>query len=306
MNRPLPPFEPLVVEATPGRLPIIWDRQVHYRLALAGGALLDMFAFLRSSTTNIVLAGQDALNPNKPPLPYFPRWSWYDEIPSSFVTFNDPTLYRSDEMLGGWCQYDSEHFGVELIADVLLNLLDAAKLRPSDAVLYGASAGGFWALMTGALMPEACVVSDIAQTNLLTYPPQHHVTRLFDVCYAGLSHEAVRTRFAHRLSVSRYYEHVGRRPHRIIYHQNRLDLPHVETQMRPFVAEMEAFGNVDLRLYERTVERGTHCPRDKPGSIAAMLEPFGSTGPLSRTNIGFQTSATTSVPPTLRAASNAG
>ena len=39
MNRPLPPFEPVVVEATPGRLSIIWDRQVHYRLALAGGAL---------------------------------------------------------------------------------------------------------------------------------------------------------------------------------------------------------------------------------------------------------------------------
>jgi hypothetical protein len=267
-------FEPVYWEGKPSDLPILHDRQVHYRMLLAGGAVLDVFAYIRSNSQQIVIAGQDALNPQKPPLPYFARWSWYPDLPCSFVTFNDPTLYRSDEMLGGWCQFDAHHFGVEMIADALNELLSAANLSTSDSVLYGSSAGGFWALMTGALLPEAAVVSDIAQTNLLTYPPVQHVRRLFDVAYAGIPHEVVKERFAHRLDVARYYAHVGKRPNRIFYHQNSLDIPHVETQMRPFLEAMTPFGVVEARTYERTVPRGTHCPRDKPGSIAAMLEPL--------------------------------
>jgi hypothetical protein len=280
MARPPPKFEPLLIEGIPDRIPIVWDRQVHYRFSLAGGAILDMFAFMRQSSRHVVVAGQDALNPiNKPSLPYFPRWSWYEDIPCSYVTFNDPTLYRSAEMLGGWCQYDVAHFGVELIGDVVLRLLSAAGLSAADTVLYGASAGGFWALMTGALLPEASVVVDISQTNLLTYPPQQHVTRLFDVCYPGIPYDVVRTRYEHRLSVARYYEHLGSHPRRIIYHQNCLDTSHVETQMRPFLAELQPLGIVDLRLYDRSIDGRTHCTRDKPGSVLAMLEPLDASRP---------------------------
>jgi hypothetical protein len=274
MSAEPPIYQPVLWEGKPDDLPIIHDRQVQYRFHLAGGAILDMFAHLRADAHELVISGQDALNRNKPPLPYFARWSWYPHIPCSFITFNDPTLYRSDTMLGGWCQFDAEHFGIEAIAEVIAKLLAAAGLSAADTTLYGTSAGGFWGLMTGALLPEATVVADISQTNLLTYPHEHHIRHLFDVSYPGISHDIVRERFAHRLSVARYYEHIGNRPRRIIYHQNLLDVPHVETQMRPFLAEMAPFGIVEPRYYERTVERGTHCPRDKPGSIAAMLEPF--------------------------------
>jgi pimeloyl-ACP methyl ester carboxylesterase len=274
MTSEAPPFDPIQLVGRLDDLQIFHDRQVQYRIELPGGALLDMFAFIRSDTDKVILSGQDALNPNKPPLPYFPRWSWYPDLPYSFVTFNDPTLYRSDELLGGWCQFDAAHFGIEMIADVLSRLLRAAGLSKSNAVLYGSSAGGFWALMTGALLPDAAVVADISQTNLLTYPPAHHVRRLFDVCYPGIPHEVVREQFADRLSVARFYERVGQRPRRIYYHQNTLDESHVETQMRPFIEAMRPFDIIDLRLYERRVERGTHCPRDKAGSIAAMLEPL--------------------------------
>lgn len=276
MSELSPTFEPVCLEGRLRDLPVLHDRQVHYRTVLAGGAVLDIFAYLRSTSHQIIIAGQDALNPQKPPLPYFPRWSWYPDIPCSFVTFNDPTLYRSEEMLGGWCQFDAENFGIEMIAEALSELLSAADLSVRDSVLYGSSAGGFWALMTGALLRDAAVVSDIAQTNLLTYPPVQHVRRLFDVAYAGIPHDIVRERFAHRLEVAKYYARVGSRPRRIYYHQNSLDTPHVVTQMRPFVEDMKPFGIVEVREYERTVPRGTHCPRDKPGSIAAMLEPFAA------------------------------
>jgi hypothetical protein len=104
------------------------DRQVHYRVHLAGDAVLDTFAFIRSNSDQVVISGQDALNRNKPPLPYFARWSWHEHLPCSFVTFNDPTLYRSESMLGGWCQYDEHHFGIELIAATLERLLSAAGI----------------------------------------------------------------------------------------------------------------------------------------------------------------------------------
>ena len=274
MSGQAPPFDPVQVAGRLGDLPVVRDQQAQYRIELPGGAMLDMFTFIKSDSDKLILSGQDALNPNKPPLPYFPRWSWYPDLPCSFVTFNDPTLYRSDALLGGWCQFDAEHFGVEMIAEVLSGLMASAGLSEKNTVLYGSSAGGFWALMTGALLSDAAVVDDISQTNHLTYPPAQHVRRLFDVCYAGIPHDVVSEQFADRLSVARYYERIGRRPRRIFYHQNILDTPHVETQMRPFLDEMRPFDITEVRLYERQVDRGTHCPRDKPGSIAAMLEPL--------------------------------
>jgi hypothetical protein len=273
MSEPAP-YDPLRWEGSLGELPLIVDRQVHYRMHLAGGAVLDMFAYIRSKSDRIVISGQDALNRNKPALPYFARWSWHEHLPCSFVTFNDPTLYRSDTMLGGWCQYDAGHFGVELIADAILKLLSLAGVEERNAVLYGTSAGGFWALMSGALFPDASVVVDIPQTDLLNYPQRHHVRHLFDVAYAGIPADEVAEKFAHRLVVQNYYRHIGRHPGRIIYHQNILDPDHVETQMKPFVEATKSLGVVDLRLHERLLERGGHVPRDKPGSIAAMLEPF--------------------------------
>jgi pimeloyl-ACP methyl ester carboxylesterase len=269
------PFDPVVWEGTAQQLPVIRDRQVQYRIQLPLGGMLDMFAVIRSSSDKVVISGQDALNRSKPPLPYFARWSWHEHLPCSFVTFNDPTLYRSETMLGGWCQYDAGHFGVELIAEVLDRLLTAAGIAQENAVLYGTSAGGFWALMTGALLPAATVVVDIPQTDLLNYPQRHHVRHLLDVAYAGIPQDEARERFAHRLVVSRYYEHLGRHPHRVIYHQNVLDPDHVETQMKPFVEATRSLGIVELRMHERSNERGGHVPRDKPGSIAAMLEPLG-------------------------------
>jgi hypothetical protein len=74
---------------------------------------------------------------------------------------------------------------------------------------------------------------------------------------------------------------VGRHPHRIVYHQNALDPNHVETQMKPFAEAIDGLGVLEIRMHERLLERGGHVPRDKPGSIAAMLEPFERI-PLSR------------------------
>jgi len=269
------PFDPVVWEGPAGELPIFHDRQAHYRIELPLGGRLDMFAFIRSTSNKVVISGQDALNRNKPPLPYFARWSWHQHLPCSFVTFNDPTLYRSETMLGGWCQYDVDHFGIELIGGVLERLLTAAGIPEENAVLYGTSAGGFWALMTGALFPAAPVVVDIPQTDLLNYPQRHHIRHLIDVAYPGVAQEEARERYAHRLVVSRYYEHLGRHPRRIIYHQNVLDPDHVQTQMQPFVEATKDLGIVELRMHERSNDRGGHVPRDTPGSIAAMLEPLG-------------------------------
>jgi hypothetical protein len=275
-------YEPVVWEGKLSELPLITDRQIIYRTFFEETPI-EIFAYIRSASTQLIVCGQDALNKDRPELPFFYRWSWYSDVDCSFITINDPTLHRFKTIIGGWYQFSPEISAIGLIADVVKRVVSLAEISENDIVLYGASAGGFWALMTGALFPAATVVVEIPQTDMFRYPAPHHARALFNECYPGLSEAQIRERYAHKLRVSDFYRHQGQAPGTIIYHQNILDPLHIEMQMKPFAQDCAtALGGdpklvpkrLDFRFYERSINRGGHCPMDKPDSIKAMMEPF--------------------------------
>ncbi|MDI3410725.1 hypothetical protein QKW52_12175 [Bacillus sonorensis] len=63
----------------------------------------EFFLNLKSSYNALLILGSGAIDPQKHSLPVFQRHSWADEIASSTIFYNDPTLYLGNINIG-WGQ----------------------------------------------------------------------------------------------------------------------------------------------------------------------------------------------------------
>lgn len=100
----------------------------------------------------------------------FQRSSWKDEIPSSIVSFADPTLVLHDGMNIGWGQIDGQLFAPEQYKRILDQLRDTLPLPNGFQTLhYGSSAGGFQALATAGFDRGSRVLCNNPQTDFSQY-----------------------------------------------------------------------------------------------------------------------------------------
>ncbi|MFW8595915.1 hypothetical protein [Cribrihabitans neustonicus] len=238
---------------------------------LIGGMKVDAYIVARPFSKSILWCGQSAITAaGRENLPLFHRLTWEESFTSSFVTFNDPTLYLYKDLLGGWSQGVPGDFGIRAIYRVV-NAIKVNINRRARSVYYGSSAGGFWALMTAALDKAPCMV-EIPQTDMFSYPWTRHREALFARCYRdhGLSPDA----YPDRLRVSDWFKKIGAMPERILYHQSSRDYDHIETQMKPFQAEMNAFGyqGLNVEIYDLPETASGHSPRNKGESVARLRE----------------------------------
>src|SRR5699024_9146937 len=100
----------------------------------------------------------------------FQRASWKDDLPSTVVSFADPTLLLSEGMSIGWGQADGKLFAPQQYAIILDVLREAKGLSGSNRTLhFGSSAGGFQALATAAFDKGSRVLCNNPQTDFSQY-----------------------------------------------------------------------------------------------------------------------------------------
>ncbi|UMA67228.1 hypothetical protein LVO79_20690 (plasmid) [Roseivivax marinus] len=195
-----------------------------------GDVCLDIYYVLRRSR-KIFVFGQDALIEGRSELPYFYRTSWAPELDGSFITFNDPTLYLGDRLRGGWWQLPG---AIELAQSFVERILIFKDLSESCLRIFGASAGGFFALAMAGVFPQASVIADIPQVDLVNSPFAHNVDILRS---AGISE--MKTVF-HWWSPSRPPCCVS-----VIF--NERDVKHIRSQVEI------VFNNINKLYYENSV-----------------------------------------------------
>ena len=112
----------------------------------------------------------------------FQRSSWKDEIPSTIVSFADPTLVLHDRMSIGWGQVDGQLFAPEQYKVILDVLRDSLSLPGRFETLhYGSSAGGFQALATAGYDRGSRVLCNNPQTDYSKYSVAWATNRVLKV-----------------------------------------------------------------------------------------------------------------------------
>jgi hypothetical protein len=269
-------YEPEVVDCTLDTLIVQFDQQMHYRVTHRG-FVIELFMFLRTGATRLLISGQDAIQRQRDRLPYFYRWSWHRDIRASFITFNDPTLYMADNLDAGWCQGYRDIWAVDAVDEVLQRLAYLVAIGPRHTVLYGISAGGFWALMASVCFPGCQVMVEIPQVDLFTYKDDGPREKMLRRCYKGRGEAYIREKYSARMRVIDRWRDAAHLPSRVIYCQNIKDYKHTRTQMEPFWDELNALCDEDerfrairseFRIFNRKTSKGGHVPMEKEDTVS--------------------------------------
>lgn len=132
---------------------------------------LDLFFFPKQSK-KLLICAQDALIENRAELPYFYRSKWPAKFEASFITFNDPTLYLDRNLrVGYFLSPNSNELLLSVISEIANQIL---KLAFEDIVVYGASAGGYWAVKNAPFFRKSSIIIDIPQINLNAFLDEKH------------------------------------------------------------------------------------------------------------------------------------
>ncbi len=132
--------------------------------------------------------------------PLFTRWSWPFE--QSTIHFNDPTLYLSDEILGGWGLGSTDQWYLMQIANILDKLFKKFSFRNDQVMIYGFSLGGFIALMLGTKLKNTVVIADSPQFDVTLWG--YHWYLLKKYLFDDMDMKTIREKYNYKLDVIEY------------------------------------------------------------------------------------------------------
>lgn len=212
----------------------------------------------------IIFAGQDALIDGRRFLPYFYRTKWVDMLPCSFVTFNDPSLYETNDFGSGYLLAQNSWNMVKRAVDKIILSL---QYKECDSIFYGASAGGYWALSMAGSYRNSVFLVDIPQINLDTY-------------FRGEMKERFKNHFNITGCLPNVFDYwsVLQWPKNITYLQNRRDKFHIRTQYSYFlrraseIAEIDSdlSGRLNVLFYTTPPETRSHSPLSQNDTIQLL------------------------------------
>ncbi|MEW1978954.1 alpha/beta hydrolase-fold protein [Kocuria palustris] len=163
-------------------------------------------------------------------LPVFAGASLVRPFDVNLVQVADPGLYADDELTVGWFAGTAQHPVQQELPEVLSTILKGLGTRKT--VLFGASSGGFAALLYGRRFPDATIVCVNPQTILSNFTREHQ--ELYCARAWGDSPEAV---WGTAVQADLRDQFDGRNHNDIVYVQNERD-PHLELHMEPFLASI--------------------------------------------------------------------
>lgn len=236
------------------------------------GISFDLFSDLRSSSTKLVVFGQDALSRSAVSLPFFFRWKWAELIKASVLVLNDPTLYLSDTLNAGWWVGTRDRDFVHDAISIVRRATSVLGIDAEDVFFFGASAGGFSSLHMAAAFQGSKALVDIPQTNLRSYS---EVREADAAVLAGLGYASthdVPQELLHRIDAIERFEHEGNIPE-FTYFQNMRDITHVDAQMGDFKTRLAGRESTSSRFVQYSqwhLTKGGHFPLKPSDMIRAV------------------------------------
>ena len=194
-----------------------------------GGLPLD-FQVIKGTRPVLVVVFDGALVREKTQLPRFSGGGVTNGLGVSRLSFSDPSLYLSDRLRLAW--YAGSALQPELqtmIVRVVRKVVDS--LSPERVVFFGASGGGFAALLASSHFADSLAVVVNPQTSIGAYVPRH-VQSWLDAAWEGRRLESL----PHTVTsdLIRRYSSITMRNY-VAYAQNRTD-SHVNAHMEPWIA----------------------------------------------------------------------
>lgn len=227
--------------------------------------------FVKKESKKLVIFFPGAIDRKKVSPPIYHRWSWHNKIHANTLFVNDPTLYLSDELRIGWLLGEKNINYTELMCSFINLCISRVFIGIDEVVFYGSSAGGFMALQVAANYPDAKVLVNNCQTNVLKYR-KSHVDDLIQTCFSDMSESDVENLYGERVDLVKRFKN-KKIPRKVIYMQNTADIFHMENHCLPFInslknEQLDVESSFILDLY-RNDENG-HGPISQELTISKL------------------------------------
>lgn len=155
---------------------------------------------LKSNSDKLLVMGPGAINDNSThdrTRPIFHRWSWEFDI--STIHFNDPTLYLSDDILGGWGLGSMDNWYLKKISNIFNILIENIGFENKNVIFYGSSLGGFMSIMLATMIKNSVAIAEIPQLDVTNWTK--HWGRLKTNLFDDLADDYIKQRFGYKLDV---------------------------------------------------------------------------------------------------------
>lgn len=131
--------------------------------------------------------------------PRFSRWSW--DFEDSTISYDDPTLYIHDDILGSWGIGDEKNWYLKDISKIIKIISEKINIKRNNLIFYGSSAGGFTSLILATLIRDSIAVAEIPQFDITTYGVNRHWVFIKKHCFNNQDDEIIISKYSHRFKV---------------------------------------------------------------------------------------------------------
>lgn len=269
LNIPSLPFPPSI-----GRINSFLDllRQPNKRVECffeCKGYKFSFICHLKEQSRSLVVVNQSAINANLQSPPVYQRWKWADDFNATTIVLNDPMLYLSTKLNGGWMIGSKNVDLIKLFIDKLKVLIKNLNISNNDVIFYGGSAGGYTSLQMSLLLPFSKCIVDIPQIDLTKYQHQNQIELAYDSGFGNGAYKLINTRCLSRLSViekinslisdKKFFNSD------IVFLMNINDKHHINDHLIPFIKFLKHnhIINISYQLYVYDLyhyNRGGHYP----------------------------------------------
>ncbi len=129
--------------------------------------------------------------------PIFHRWSW--KFNESTIFYNDPTLYLSDNILGGWGLGTMDNWYLKKISNILNVIIEKIGIKNENVIFYGSSLGGTMSIMLATMIKNSIAIAEMPQLDLTNW--SKHWDKLKKNLFEDLPDDYIKKRFDYKIDV---------------------------------------------------------------------------------------------------------
>lgn len=211
-----------------------------------GSTIVPFHLIQREGATKLVIFANGAIDPTqgKDFREIFQRRTWAEGIKAHCLFFSDETTDKHKNIRIGWGQGSEEEFFLAAVSEAVGGVAERIGVNEAGSRTYfGSSAGGFQALILGAMDAGSNVFVNNPQTVWTEYEYDTPVQRILDSVYGGKTREEVLDAFPERVSVSRAFLHYQHVPN-IEYLVNAASKPDIDIALPGLLRDLGSLGGL--------------------------------------------------------------